>query len=72
MSENNHDCHQPLRELQWLAQYFQVHGREDLAQDLLQQLQAMRHLAQQSITQEEASNVVKFKLPPESMNGSKS
>jgi len=46
-----HDEHgnQPLRELEWLAQYFREHSREDLAQEIFARLVHLRHYAQDSL-----------------------
>lgn len=51
---------QPLRELEWLAEYFQSHGREDKAQEILEELRKIRMKAQESLDVEDASDVRGF------------
>jgi hypothetical protein len=57
---HEHDKAQPLRELEWLAYYFREHGRDDIAKEIFEQLQAMRHHAQDSLESQGGSNVLEF------------
>jgi len=59
-NEHEHDKAQPLRELEWLAHYFREHGRDDMAKEIFEQVQAIRHHAQDSLDSKEASNVLEF------------
>ncbi|MFA6209842.1 MAG: hypothetical protein WCT03_16455 [Candidatus Obscuribacterales bacterium] len=52
MNEHEHNNAQPLRELEWLSQYFREHAREDLAKDIFDQVKGLRHLAQDSLKQQ--------------------
>ncbi|CAN5525353.1 hypothetical protein BH11CYA1_BH11CYA1_41320 [soil metagenome] len=61
MSSSNYDNQQPLRELQWLANYFKTHAREDLSIDLFEQLRELRQRAQESLGTTEASDVMEFR-----------
>lgn len=55
----NHGDNQPLRELQWLAQYFRKHGHERKSREIFEQLKRMRQNAQFSLTNtDEASDVI--------------
>ena len=59
-NDEHHQNSQPLRELEWLIHYFQQHGREDLAQDIYQDLTFLRKKAQDSLESEQASEVLDF------------
>jgi hypothetical protein len=59
MAHEEHENLQPLRELEWLAQYFKKHCREDLAGAIFQQVKQLRHRAQDSLT-DDASDVIDF------------
>lgn len=61
MAHEEHDNMQPLRELEWLAQYFKKHCREDLAGAIFTQLKDLRHRAQDSLGESDASDVIDFK-----------
>ncbi len=50
---------QPLRELGWLAHYFEEHSREDLAQEIFEKVRRLRQQAQESLQND--SNVVPMK-----------
>ena len=39
---------QPLRELEWLAEYFQSHGREDKAQEILEELRQFKRMKEEN------------------------
>ena len=60
MAHEEHDNMQPLRELEWLAQYFKKHCREDLAGAIFTQLKDLRHRAQDSLGESDASDVIDF------------
>lgn len=51
---------QPIRELEWLAEYFQSHGREDKAREILEELRRIRVKAQESLNLTDASDVRGF------------
>ncbi|MBX9570578.1 MAG: hypothetical protein K2X77_16925 [Candidatus Obscuribacterales bacterium] len=53
---------QPIRELEWLADYFQSHGREDKALEILEELRRIRMKAQESLNLSEASDVRGFHI----------
>ena len=53
---------QSMRELSWLARYFQAHSREDLAHEILHQLKFLRHRAQDSLGDDTNSDIVKLDL----------
>jgi hypothetical protein len=61
MNTDDHYKSQPLRELQWLAHYFNEHGREELAEKIFDEVKKLRHRAQDSLETTEASDVVDFK-----------
>lgn len=46
MQNDNRDNSQPMRELEWLARYFGEHCREDLAEDIFNQIRGLRRRAQ--------------------------
>lgn len=60
MSQHEPRNSQPLRELEWLFHYFQQHAREDLAQEIFEQIKVLRRRAQGSLT-EEAADIRNFK-----------
>lgn len=51
---------QPIRELEWLAEYFQSHGREDKALEILEELRRIRVKAQESLNVSDASDIRGF------------
>lgn len=53
---------QPIRELEWLAEFFQSHGREDKAQEILEELRRIRMKAQESLNVNDASDVRGFHI----------
>lgn len=56
---SNHGDNQPLRELQWLAHYFQKHGHERKSREIFEQLKRMRQNAQTSLGQtDDACDVI--------------
>ena len=68
MSPSNNS--QPLRELEWLVEYFRAHGRDDKAQEILEQLRRIRMSAQDSLNCTDASDVRGFIRPAASTNES--
>lgn len=59
-SKDNHDMHpraQARRELEWLARYFKIHGREDLAEEIFEGIRALRHRAQDSLSSDDCDVV---------------
>lgn len=61
MNPIGHGHSQSLRELEWLAEYFQSHGREDKAQEILDELRRLRMKAQDSLNCNDASDVRGFR-----------
>lgn len=58
---STHGDNQPLRELQWLAQYFRKHGHERKSREIFEQLKHMRLNAQYSLSKpDEASEVIEL------------
>lgn len=53
---------QPIRELEWLAEFFQSHGREDKAQEILEELRRIRMKAQETLNVNDASDVRGFHI----------
>lgn len=44
----NQDDNHPIRELQWLAHYFEEHGREDVAREIFARVREIRRYEQSS------------------------
>ncbi len=61
MSPQGHGS-QPIRELEWLAEFFQSHGREDKALEILEELRRIRMKAQESLNVNDASDVRGFHI----------
>ena len=51
---------QPIRELKWLAQFFDSHGHDKSAREIFKQIKKVRKTAQSSLNGNDASNVVDF------------
>lgn len=58
--KSNEPKPQPLRELEWLAHYFNNHGREDIAQGIFDDVTTLRHRGQGSLNNTHVSNVIDF------------
>jgi|AGTN01.3.fsa_nt_gi hypothetical protein len=55
-----HEDSQPLRELQWLYNYFKAHGHDHKAKEIYDQIRMARKVAQNSLNQSDASEVLLF------------
>lgn len=55
-----HEDSQPLRELQWLQNYFKTHGHDQMATEIHDKIRKIRKVAQSSLNQSDASDVVPF------------
>lgn len=66
-----HEDSQPLRELQWLHNYFKTHGHDQKAREIYEKIRKIRKVAQNSLNKTDASDVLPFAgNPVEGQKGS--
>lgn len=63
-----HEDSQPLRELQWLYNYFRTHGHDRMATEIHEKIRKIRKVAQSSLNQNDASDIVPFTTGDEGSN----
>lgn len=58
-----HEDSQPIRELKWLAQFFDSHGHEQGVREIAREIKRVRRMAQSTLGEKDASNVIEFASP---------
>lgn len=63
-----HEDSQPLRELQWLYNYFKAHGHYSMARELYDKIRKARKVAQSPLNQNDVSDIRQFAFGDEEGN----